>query len=358
MDDRIMAHLGKVLDVVFSILADGKPRSTAEIVAEARRQRLLPERVTPQQISGALSLNIERALLHGRKPFVVQDPDRRFRLNRPIDDWPEIDTTSLAPLAAPAEAPAGAATAIAALRKAASGSDSVAFEVAVCSTFEIFGFAATHLGAAGQPDGYADALLGELRYRVMIECKLLGHRNLAESSAPAEAARHREDYHGDYCVVVAPALDAEPNFVAELRTHGVAAWTVDDLARAAVLRLDCSRLRPFFAPGFAANALDDYAWEHLHGSAKRLRVVASLLLEIGLAQQRMAHTVGDAAPPRLTADVALSLVDERLMAAGSANGVTREEIDAAFTWLTSPYVDRAVWSDESYTAIIVRPELR
>ncbi len=353
-----MGRSSPVLDAVFSILADGKPRSTVEIVEAGRRRGLFSPHTTPQQISGALALHIERALLHGRKPLVIEDPDRRFRLNRPIDDWPEIDATGLTPLAVAAEPPAAAAAAVAALRKAASGSDSVAFEIAVCNMFAVFGFAATHLGAAGQPDGFADALLGELRYRVMIECKLLGHRNLAESGAPAEAARHRDGYGAQYCALVAVALDAEPNFVAELRTHGVAAWTADDLARAAALRLDCSRMRPLFESGFAVNALDDLAWEHLHGSAKRLRVVASLLLDVGLAQQRMAQAIGDgAAPPRLAADVALSLIDERLPAAGSAHGATREEVEAAFTWLTSPYVDRALWSDENRSAIVIRPEL-
>ena len=95
-----------------------------------------------------------------------------------------------------------------------------------------------------------------------------------------------------------------------------------------------------------------------HGRAKRLRVVASLLVELGLQQQHMALTLADSSSvPRLTADVALSSIDDRLSAAGSTHGVTREEIDAAFTWLTSPYVDRALWSDDSHTAIVIRPQI-
>ncbi len=46
------------------------------------------------------------------------------------------------------------------------------------------------------------------------------------------------------------------------------------------------------------------------------------------------------------------------MAAGSAHGVARDEIDSAFTWLTSAYVDRALWTNEGHTAIVVRPEMR
>ena len=83
------------------------------------------------------------------------------------------------------------------------------------------------------------------------------------------------------------------------------------------------------------------------------------MIEIGLAQQRIAHTLADSASvPRLTADVALSLLDDRLSAGGSTRGVTRDEIDAAFTWLTSPYVGRAIWTDENHTAIVIRPRVR
>ncbi|MGB8519593.1 MAG: hypothetical protein WCD38_05460 [Candidatus Tumulicola sp.] len=93
----------------------------------------------------------------------------------------------------------------------------------------------------------------------------------------------------------------------------------------------------------------------MHGAPKRLRVVASWLIELGLEQQRMAHAMGDGAPPNFTRDVARSLLDARLAAYNSTRGVAREEVDAAFAWLTSPYVSRAVWLDAGQTAIIVRP---
>jgi hypothetical protein len=115
-------------------------------------------------------------------------------------------------------------------------------------------------------------------------------------------------------------------------------------------------MRATFAPGFAADNLDDLAWAQIHGPVRRLRVVASLLVEIGLEQQRMAHTLADTTSvPRLTVDVAVSLIDDRLTAAGSTHGVTRDEIDATFTWLTSPYVGRAVWTGEDRSAIVIRP---
>jgi hypothetical protein len=286
----------------------------------------------------------------------VQDPDRSFRLNRPIDDWPDLDTTGLPPLAVPAQPPASAAATIAALQKASSGSDPDAYERAVCAAFELFGFASTHVGGNDAPDGYADALLGELRYRVMLECKLSAADHITHSYSVAEAAKYRDKYGAGYSALVAPAFNAEMTFVAELRTHGVAAWTTDDLLRAVTLRLDCSQMPELFAAGYAADLLDDLTWARVHGPAKRLRVVASLLVEIGLAQQRMANALGDSASaPRLTADVALSLVDDRIIAAGGSRGVMRDEVDAAFTWLTSPYVGHAVWADSDRSAVVVRP---
>ena len=64
----------------------------------------------------------------------------------------------------------------------------------------------------------------------------------------------------------------------------------------------------------------------IHGPAKRARVIASLIMEIGSSQQRMAHRLGkSASPPRLTADVALSTLDQRLTTAGATDGVTRDE---------------------------------
>ncbi len=65
--------------------------------------------------------------------------------------------------------------------------------------------------------------------------------------------------------------------------------------------------------------------------------------------------MGDGAPPNFTRDVARSLLDARLAAHNSARGVAHDEVDAAFAWLTSPYVSRAVWLDAGQTAIIFRP---
>lgn len=351
-----MAPPSPLLDAALAILADGKPRSADDILAEGIERGLFDATQTRKHIYTALSQYVQRTLGRGRKPLLLEEADRRFRLNRPIDDWPAIDTTGLPPLTVPTSLPQNAVATIGALQAAAAGDDFLAFERAVCATFDLFGFATTHAGGNAAPDGYADALLGPLAYRVMIECKLGRDDTISQSDAVAEAAKYRDAYHGQFCALVAPSFDAEATFVSELRTHGVAAWSTADLVRAATLRLDCWQMRALFAPGYAADPLDDMAWAQIHGPAKRLRVVASLLIEIGLAQQKMAHDLGDpASSPLLTRDVALSLIDERLTESGSTNGVTRDEINAAFTWLTSPYVNRAAWTGNDGAAIVVTP---
>lgn len=351
-----MAPPSPLLDAAISILTDGKPRTADEILAEGQRRSLFGTNQTRKHIYTALSQYVQRTLGRGRKPLITESADRRFRLNQPIDDWPDVDTTGLPPLTIPIEPPPFAASTIAALQSATENSDSDAFEQAVCAMFELFGFATTHVGGNAAPDGYADALLGELRYRVMLECKLARDDSISQSDAVAEAAKYRDAYRADYCALIAPSFDAEVTFVSELRTHGVAAWSVDDLIRAATLRLDSSQMRDLFAPGFAADPLDDFAWAHIHGAPKRQRVIASLIMEIGLAQQLKAQTLIDPTSlPRLTQEVALTLLDDRLTAMGSTRGSTRDEIDAAFTWLTSPYVNRAIWTDATHTGVVIRP---
>ena len=355
----IMGPPSPNLDAALSILADGQPWSATELFAEGVKRGLFDPRCQSRnQIYEDLRLYIQRALELGKNPVIIQEPDRRFRLNRPIDDWPSIDNTGLPPLGVSSEPPTAAAAVLKTLQDTIAGSDSEAFERAVCATFELFGFAATHIGGVGAPDGYADALLGELQYRVMIECKGANIIKGAHTGDPVEAAKYRDAYQAAYCVLVAPSLTNQTTFVSELKTHGVAAWSTDDLVRAVAMGLDCSQMRDLFATGFAATKLDDLAWEQTHGPAKRLRVVASWLVEIGLELQKMAHTLADKTDaPRLTADVALSTIDDRLRAINGTHGVTREEIEAAFAWLTNPYVGRAIWTDESRTALIIRPFL-
>jgi hypothetical protein len=51
------------------------------------------------------------------------------------------------------------------------GNHPAAFERAVCDAFSGLGYVATHVGGNAAPDGYIDAPLGLLGYRVMLEYK-------------------------------------------------------------------------------------------------------------------------------------------------------------------------------------------
>jgi len=60
--------------------------------------------------------------------------------------------------------------------------------------------------------------------------------------------------------------------------------------------------------------------------------------------------------PHLTIDAAMLLVDAALKAAGSTQACTREEVEAAFTYLTHARVQLATWLDVGGSAIaILRP---
>ncbi len=345
-----------LIDAAIAVLADGKPRTADEILAIAVARRLLPAAMTRKRLYTALSQYVERAVGRGRKPQIVEDAQHRFSLNRARDDWPDLDLTGLAPLSEARTLSAGAQKAIDALRHAASQTDPAAFEVAVCDMFDCLGFAATHVGGNGQPDGYADALLGPLAYRIMIECKLSADIGDSHSAAAAETAKFKDAYHGDYCVLVAPSFEGEVTFASELQVHNVSAWTVEDLTSA--VKADCGALemRALLTAGFAEDVLGDFLWQREHGRAKRLRVVASVIVREALRQQRLDRTLGDAAQaPHFTLDVAMSVIDTFLGMNGASAACSRAEVEDAFAWLTSAYVGRAVWVDDDRTAIVVKP---
>jgi hypothetical protein len=275
-------------------------------------------------------------------------------LNHAPDDWPDLDLTGLPALTNSAHLPADVQKAIDGLQRTAQQTDPTAFEIAVCEAFNQLGFIATHVGGTGQPDGYADALLGPRAYRIMIECKLSADIGDSHSAAAAEATKFKDTYRGPYCILVAPSYEGEVTFASELQVHNVSAWTVDDLTRA--LQAGCNALdfEGLSKPGFAEDLLDDFLWDRRHGRAKRLRVIASIVIQEGLRQQRLDHALGDGSQaPHFNIDVAMSVVDTFLGANGATGACAREDVQAAFEWVTSPYVGRAVWLNETHDAIVL-----
>jgi len=331
------------INAATQILSDGVTRSADEILAEAVKQHLLAADYKARYVYTALIEYIARANGNGRKPYIVQDEHRNFRIDEPPDDWPNLNP----PLPRPPDPQAQAL--VDRLTATATGSNPAAFEVAVCDAFAHMGFLTNHVGGNKAPDGYGDAILGPLGYRVMFECKT-GKGNVTQPDA-FEAAKYKDAFHAQYCTLIGPAFPDEVELTQELKTHGVSAWTLDDLTTALLGGANAYELRPCFEPGYAADGLMDLLWNRDHGIGKRVRVVAALIQQAGWDLQLTAARTGTPAEaPLLTVDTAMALVDQVLARLGSTRGCTREEVELAFEHLTSPVSAAA---NEADSAVIV-----
>lgn len=82
-------------------------------------------------------------------------------------------------------------------------------------------------------------------------------------------------------------------------------------------------------------------------------MIASIIMREGRRQQRLDRALGDGAQaPHFNVDVAMSVVNTFLGANGATAACTREDVQAAFEWLTSPYVGGAVWLSNLHDAIV------
>jgi hypothetical protein len=335
------------LRVAMAVLADGNPRNAGAILNDAVARGLMRPNAKAEPIYDSLQRYIQRAKMLTRRPVIVMDEHRRFRLDQPPDDWPD---PSVIPTRPPvADAPA----LIAALHATSGGDDPAAFETAVCNAFAALGFIATHLGGHQAPDGTLDAPLGPLAYRAMLECKTWHGEHIPRLDV-AEAAKYREPFHAQFALLVAPALaEYDTEFNSECALHQVSAWTVDDLAQLLDAAVDPVELRAVLVPGLGADHLVDILWARRHGAAKRVAVAAELLWRIGWEQQRA--LVGATDAPHLTEDAAMLLVDQALRTSNPAASVTRPTIRAAISELTSPRVAAATQIDDGSAIVIVRP---
>ncbi|TAM60827.1 hypothetical protein EPN52_04230 [bacterium] len=219
------------------------------------------------------------------------------------------------------------------------------------------GFAATHLGGHKAPDGYADALLGSLGYRVMLECKT--GKQIVTNPDAAEAAKYRDAYGAGYCALIGPAYSEEMELLHELQTHAVTAFTVEDLSTLLSIGASACEVRRILTPGFATDVIGDLLWERTHGARKRLADVAAFVRDAGWqAQVTAAQEGGPTNAPLFTVDAAMMLVDAALRQAGSTQACTREEVQQAFEHLTNPLTDAAVWTDETHHAIVITAQLQ
>lgn len=339
---------GHIITAAVEILGDGKPRTADELLAEALKRDLVPSQTTRKYVYSALIEYIARQLGRGRKPPIVQDAQRRFRINEPADDWPDLVSPPHAPASDAARALADR------LEATATGDDPSAFEAAVCDLFAHLGFLTQHLGGHAQPDGIADAILGRRGYRVMLECKTA--KKIVPRPDVAEAAKFRGDFGADRCALIGPMFSDETELLAELQTHRVTAITVPDLQTLLHVGADALDVVRVLAPGYASDVLADVLWERAHGAAKRVATVAYLVTREAWKLQLTAAEEGGAVnAPSFTVDTAMALVDAALQRLGSGRACTREEVEAAFAWLSTPNVGIAERDDGAL--IVRRPPL-
>jgi hypothetical protein len=309
-----------------AILEDGKPRNGADLLRDGTKLGSFPASTTETSIYTGLTEYIARETMRGRRPEIVQDPKTlAFRVNHPVDDWPQV---SLAPR--PRNVSSETLSTISALlRSTATGKDPAAFERAVCDAFTLMGFIAAHIGGNDAPDGTLDAPLGPLGYRAILECKT-ARSGIAENVPPSEPAKFRERYAATAAVIVAPGIKHEVTFFAELKAHDVSFWTVDELIQALDNDVDCYECRELFKGGPVHDRLRDLVWNRTHGPEKRARVIRDVLQRQGFAAQRdLVGQVPWNEMPALTLDVAMVLVEGALRRAGVTGGATREEISSA-----------------------------
>lgn len=275
---------GPIVNASIAVLQDGRSHSAEDIFKLAVQCGLLEANTSTKYVYTSLIEYIARANGTGRKPAIVQNADRTFRINEPPDDLPAV-VEKPAPPCAPA-----ISALIERLDAAAGQSDE--FEQAVCDAFDALGFAATHAGGQKAPDGYADALLGPLSYRTMIECKS-GDEGINDPNV-FEAAKFRDAYGAEFCALVARAFSNETELVRELQNHSVSAWTIED-------------------------------------------VQTLLRIRTGSTTQG-AYRGAPAEAPRITEDVAMVLVNQDLAAQGSSATCSRDDVRAAIDYLASPLV--------------------
>ncbi len=336
-----------MITAAIEILEDGTPRSADELLKEALTRNLVPPNTTRKYVYTNLIEYIARQLGHGRKPQIVQDAQRRFRINEPPDDWPDIVGVAQAP------EDQGADALFERLESTSTAQDPAAFETAVCDAFAHLGFLTQHLGQYEQPDGIADAILGPLGYRLTLECKTA--KSVVTQPDALEASKFREPYHAQYSALIGPAFSDETELLQELQTHRVTAIAVPELQTLLHLNATPLEIRRLLQPGYASDTIADLLWERHHGNAKRVETVAALVAKEGWNAQRIAAEQGGPEnAPRLTTDAAMLLVDAALRNAGSTQACTKEEVEDAFAWLASPCVGAAV-GDGDALVIVRRP---
>jgi DNA primase len=334
---------GHVIRAAILILSDGKARTADQILRDALDRKLLTPDTKRKYVYTALTEYIARQIAHNRRAPFLQDEQRRFRINEPADDWPDIEP-------APRDE-AEVRALMDRLEQTASGDDPLAFETAVCDAFAHLGFLTQHLGGNGQTDGIADAILGTLGYRLTIECKTSKHP-VNQAQAPEEAAKFRDELHAQYSVLAGPEFSSELELLDELQNHRVTAMAVADLQTLLEIDATALEIEVLLTPGYCSDRIGDLLWQRRHGAAKRISTIAHLVARIGWKLQSIAAKTSNVGE-RLTLDAAQDMVDVALGEHDIAQNCTRADVVRAFELLTGATDGRAVWADEECSSIVI-----
>jgi hypothetical protein len=342
--DAAAAH-DHVLAAVRTILADGHARDAHELCRIAIERGMLPPAEKWSYVLHAIQTLLSRQEARHETPEFIQSPDGKFRINAPVDVFANVPDRL--------DVPAELKTFIDYLDKASArlvpGKDDdgynvgAEFERATCDAFTRLGFIATREGGEGQPDVLAIAPLGDDAYRVVVECKTISAEKFhVTNPMAAEAARLRDKSRADYAVLIGRSFPGDKALDAELAAHGVALWTVEDLA--SLLRAHSvhptlwSSLRSLFEAGRRSQDVATFCFEHTHGAWKRARVALKYALEEGYTYQTvLASQPEDVERVKspLTVEVLAALVNQRLMRENALGRVGTDDIAAAMIYATA-----------------------
>jgi type III secretion system FlhB-like substrate exporter len=329
------------------ILADGVAR-TAQEIWQIAQERKIHISASESGLVDGIETYLAKEIANGRKPVFVRAEGNKFRINEPPDSWP-------AALPPSKQTPIDVDALVKRLQQTSvDGAQSEKFEVAVCDAFTALGLLTTHVGGHGAPDGYADAPLGTMGYRLMIECK--SGETVRKGPDIYEAAKYKDAYHAQYCLLIGAGSGTwQQEAIAEIKTHGVALWCVDDLVTALQNRVTPLELVAAISPGVVAqDIMPDVLWARDHGARKRVCFIGEIVRNTGWTTQlAAAQSNAPADAPLLTVDAAMLLVDQELAAQGAHVNCTREEVRLAFEWLTNPLNGTAVWNADK-TAIVIQ----
>jgi DNA primase len=238
---------GRVILAGIEILSDGVARTAEELLDEALKRHLLTNETKRAYVYTALTEYIARQIAYKRCAPFLQDERRRFHINEPPDDWPDITPE-----------PRDEAQALALCDRldiTANGDDPEAFEIAVCDAFAHLGFLTQHIGGTGAPGGVADAILGPLAYRVTIECVTSKHP-ANQARTPEETAKLRDAHRAQFGVLVGPEFSTELELLDELRNHRVTAISVADLQTLLHIDATAKEIRTLLVPGCCSDGIE------------------------------------------------------------------------------------------------------